>query len=129
MIQLRATTRIEWYAPAVTAAVDAEIANRVYRVGQHVFKKIQENISVWVEYQGNKIKRSKPGEYPRQETSKLRRSVYVQLKRTKLGAEVRLGARAPYAIVLETSLNRSFIQRTWREEYPTIERMLKKPIR
>lgn len=126
---LTGSFRIDWKAPAVTRAIDAELGQRVYRAGKHVYSRIQHNINTSVVYTSNGIERSKPGEYPRRETGKLRNSIFVDFRRVVGGAVVYVGTDTDYAVHLEKSMNRSFILRTWREEQSVVNSILKRPMR
>lgn len=62
--------------------------------------------------------RSKPGEFPKADTTRLMKDIFYDIDRKQLVA--RVGTTLDYAIFLETRLNRSFLRRTLTQMLPFI---------
>lgn len=131
---VNAEVRVEWFGQRVWQTVDRSMHNRMRKVGAHVANKIRKNISVRVVKLGGGRKiRSLPGEYPRQETGRLKQSINWTIRETPTGKELRVWAARPYTEFLELGTRkmspRPFLSRTVREEMPTIRRMMLEPFK
>ena len=75
--------------------------------------------------------RSRPGEFPKADTSTLLRSIFYKKTGTKSAPAVRVGTTLGYGAVLELSprLRRSFLRRTLVESRREIASILTKPYR
>jgi hypothetical protein len=57
--------------------------------------------------------RSRPGEFPRADTTRLMKDIFWQLDEDGMGGIV--GTTLDYGVILETRMNRSFLRRTFNE--------------
>jgi len=73
------------------------------------------------------VERSKPGEYPRADTGLLSKSIFSEVKRVgRYSYKGYVGTPLDYGLILEWTLNRSFLLRTYMEEENNLIRLLTK---
>ncbi len=132
--------RIEWFDKKVASQIHLTLVQRVGLAGQLVRDKTVINLSTPVRKIKRKLtrgpnkgktrtrvdpdSRSKPGEFPRADTTRLMKSVSF----SQVGTEARIGTNLEYGLLLETELNRSFLVRTLNELRSTIKKILTKRI-
>ena len=77
---------------------------------------------------GRVTNRSKPGEYPKADTTRLMKDIFWDMVSEHEGV---VGTTLDYGAVLELSarLDRSYLRRTLRENHSTIQRILTAPIK
>jgi len=76
------------------------------------------------------IERSKPGEYPRADTTLLMKSIFTDTVKTSPGVvDGFIGSPVWYGLVLETKLDRRFLTRTLFEQQDRIRQILSGPIK
>lgn len=76
------------------------------------------------------IERSKPGEFPRADTTQLLRTIFTDYKQAGPGTfDGFVGSPLDYSLRLELKMNRSFLRRTLNEERSTVIRILTGPIK
>lgn len=128
--------RIEWYIRNVSDKVSMTMKARVTLATQLVKTKVVHNISRPVTRgtgpRGGKVvtDRSKPGEFPKAETTRLLKDVFSEVRRSSKGIyDGVIGTTLDYGLILETRMNRSFLKRTLDEERPTVMRLLTGPIK
>jgi len=125
---------LEWYGEALKKSVDKNSRQRLAIAASFLKKQVQQNINRPVlKYKGirsNRIQvdpesRSKPGEYPKADTTHLRKTIIFEMrKKGSASQEAIVGTPLDYGILLETQMNRSFLRRTLQEELPRIRRIL-----
>lgn len=126
--------RDEWYIEKVTNHISLNIRQRVVAVTEYLREKVVRNISVPVVKQivvtptGTRTRvteRSKPGEFPRADTTLLRKTIFSDIKEPAPGiCDGFVGTPLEYGVVLELQKDRSFLVRTLEEERPKIVQML-----
>lgn len=134
----RTEARIEWFIDQVQNRVDLTFEERVEIAMQYLWTKVVNNISVPVVKEvatlrsgPNKGKsltrvteRSVAGEFPRADTTTLRRTITSEVVKTAKGFEGYIITPLDYGMILETRMDRSFLRRTLEEEIPQLERIL-----
>ncbi len=118
--------QLKWLGKKFERNVVLTLEERTVITTRMYADKVRENISVPVLDTGTEVIRSKPGEYPRLESGDLRRSIKQRVvkRRGQIWGEV--WTELDYGLVLEYSkrLDRSFIERTWEEIWPKMEKIL-----
>lgn len=142
------SARLEWFSRNVASTVAMSMHQRVKLATDMLKSRIVKNISVPVgkvkagggrgaggRFLKTRIKvteRSKPGEFPRAETTQLMKTIFSAVARPLPDrSEGYVGTPLDYGLVLEVSdrLDRSFLLRTFNEQYFQIKRLLTGPIR
>src|SRR5690606_28344880 len=123
----------------VERRVEDEMCGRIGAATEYLQERVKRNLSTPVEYEGGRVRRSKPGEYPRMETGMLRESIQSRVRRLPTGdCEGEVETSLYYGIILERSdrpdkrgrvLDRVFLRRTLREELGKIRSMVSGPMR
>ena len=132
--------RIKWFDKKVAKQINLTLTQRVGLAGQLVRDKTVINLSTPVRKIKRRISRgpnqgktltrvdpdsrSKPGEFPRADTTRLMKSVTF----SQVGTEARIGTNLGYGLLLETEFDRSFLVRTLNEMRSTIKKILTKGI-
>jgi hypothetical protein len=134
----KVTTRIQWFDDQLTAGVEKTGRQRVAFAAQMLRDAIVINISKPVK----KIKqsrrgkdgkrssktvvdpksRSKPGEFPKADTTRLRKDIFWE--KTKGGNGAIVGTTLDYGLILELYRDRSFILRTFNKLRPQLSKIL-----
>jgi hypothetical protein len=135
----RFATRIRWFEEQFRRGVRVTMRSRLRLAAQLLRDAVVINISRPVtkikgpqtrgrlgqyQKQGFRVvNRSRPGEYPKADTTRLMRDIFYQME-GQLSAIV--GTTLDYGLILEVSprLQRSFLRRTLNERWPLIERIL-----
>lgn len=138
---------IEWFVNEVSDKVAMTLKQRVTIATSHLKTKIVRNISRPVtktairggrDSKGKFLKgrtritdRSKPGEFPKADTTQLMKTIFEEVREEKSGPVGYVGTPLDYGLILEVSnrLNRSYFVRTLNEEMGTIKRILTGPIK
>jgi hypothetical protein len=134
--RLRFETRINWLGAAVERGLTMTMRARVRLAAQLVRDKVVINIGTPVtklqgrssrsgQFTGKRVRpgsRSRPGEFPRAETTRLMKDIFYEVGASGLHAIV--GTTLDYGVVLETVMNRSFLRRTLNEMAPQVTRIL-----
>jgi hypothetical protein len=129
--------RFQWFIREVSDKVSMTMEQRVRMATAYLLSKVVKNISVPVvkatRVSTRKvyvIERSKPGEFPRADTTQLLKTTFSDVKKlTAAVTEGYVGTTLDYGLILETKMNRKFLTRTLQEEQGTIQRMLTGPIK
>lgn len=143
--KIRFDTRLEFLGNAVERGLTMGLAARVRICAQLVRDKTVINLSTPVrKIRGGRTRnretgrfqtgrtrvdpasRSRPGEFPRADTTRLMKDVYYEVTATD-GLTARVGTTLDYGLLLETVMNRSFLRRTLDELRPQITRILTGP--
>jgi len=121
---------VNWHGAIVLRSLTLNMRQRLILAGQLLQDQVVRNISVPVVKAASKvIQRSKPGEYPRSDTSLLRKNIFLTF--IPEAAESRVGTTSDYGIILEMSsrLDRGYLVRTLREKEVDINRLLTAPMK
>jgi hypothetical protein len=119
----------QWFGPQVQRGISRGMAGRVKRAASYLRRRVVKNISIpVVRFQTSMpggtftwVIRSKPGEFPRTDTARLRRDIFWEM----IGPhEAAVGTTIDYGAILEFSMRRSFLRRTLREEQKWIMHIL-----
>lgn len=135
---VRFQTRMEWFGNKFAQKVTWGIATRIKLACQLLRDKVVLNISypvtkivrrgrdadghvvtrTWVDPES----RSKPGQFPHADTTRLMKDIYWVVDDKIL--EGRVGTTLDYGLILETKMDRSFLVRTWNELRATLVTIL-----
>ena len=130
----RSSVEIESYVDEVSKRIDLTLKQRMMVTVAFLQNQVVKNISVPVtkEVIGRHVRvteRSKPGEYPRADTTTLLRSVFWDVKEDQPGRiQGFVGTPIGYAIPLELMMDRRFLTRTLEEQRGNIVRILTGPL-
>lgn len=142
--QAARSARVEWYIENVANVIQMTMKERVKLATHFLKNKVVSNISTPVGKAGRSrnskgrftkarvTERSKPGEFPRADTTQLMKSIFEEvIERNKMVVDGYVGTPLDYGAILEVSskLNRSFIKRTMQEQQNTIKRILTGPLK
>jgi hypothetical protein len=136
-IKFHAKVEFKSFADRVAGKILKTTRERVQEAASFLKDTIIDNISTSVDYgvntKGNLIvtRRSKPGEYPRAEVTRLMQSIFFRTKEVSPGVfEGTVGTTSDYGAILEFSekLDRSFLRRTMNEKRFVIIGILTRPI-
>lgn len=123
---------VEWFGDRLFRYISLTMRKRTQLATAHLKAKIVANISVPVVYQiAGPPTRSKFGEFPRQDTGDLMRSIHSGVRTIAPGKyEGFVGTSLFYGVILENSerLNRTYLKRTLEEESDTIHKILTGPM-
>lgn len=132
----RRPARIQFFMERLKR-VQIPMKSRVDIATEYLKSKVVRNISIpVVKVKGKRggtivVKRSKPGEYPRADTTHLMKTIFGQTREISPGVyHGYVGTPLHYGLILETSkrLRRSFLKRTLYEELPRLREMMTGPI-
>lgn len=149
--------QVQWFIDEVCSKVEMTMEQRVRLATEFVKNKVVWNIStpvtktvkarlVWTEAQlkrrdeGKKAKpkvqqytvvsnRSKPGEFPKADTTQLMKSIFSDVKHTEGFIHGFVGTPLDYGVILEVRMKRSFLIRTLQEEADNVRAILSGPIK
>jgi hypothetical protein len=125
----------QWYIDQVLSHIRLSARQRMHLAVEHMRNKTVKNISIPVtkENIGGKVvvtQRSLPGEFPRADTTNLRKSIFGVVEELVPGVvEGYVGTPVHYGVRLELHMNRSFLLRTFNEEKMKIRAILSGPIK
>jgi hypothetical protein len=122
---VRFNTRLEWFGRRVMNNVNIGVVARLKATAQLLKDRVKINISIPVV----KVKsprtgriivteRSKPGEFPRADTTRLMNDIFWEVDERLRTA--RVGTTLDYGLYLELYMNRSFLRRTLNEIAPQL---------
>lgn len=127
--------RDQWFINEAVRAANLSARQRVVLATEWLRNKTVLNISIPVtkEVRSRKdggtrtvvTERSKPGEFPRADTTLLRKSIFGQVVEPEKGIiDGYIGTPIDYGVRLELQLDRSFLLRSFAEEKPTLLKIL-----
>lgn len=120
----------QWFIDQVSNKVKLTAKQRMTLAVDYLQNKVVKNISIPVERIGSRVVRSKPGEYPRADTTQLMRTVFGEVRETSPGIyDGYVGTPLDYGLRLELFMQRSFLVRTWNEQKAKIMGILTGPIK
>ena len=125
---------LKWFGNEAMASANLNLKQRMEIVTEYLVSKTVTNISRPVPKTKGKrsgrivvTNRSKSGEYPKADTTQLKKSIAKDVKVVSQDiVDGYIGTPLDYGLILETSkrLNRSFLTRTFREERGRVLQML-----
>ena len=127
--------RTEWFINEVSDKINLTLLQRVKLATELVKSSVIKNISrpVTKSVVNRRIvisNRSKPGEYPKADTTQLMKTIFGITKRESSSvSDGFIGTILDYGVTLELKMNRSFLVRTLNEERSKVIRILTGPIR
>lgn len=130
----RTAVEIESYVDEVSKRIDMTLKQRMTIAVTFLQDRIVKNISIPVtkEVAGGRTRvteRSKPGEFPRADTTQLMKSIFWDVREDGPGQIAGfVGTPVWYSIPLETMMDRRFLTRTLDEERGSVVRILTGPI-
>ncbi len=133
-----ADVQFRWRIDQVVNTVNLSMEKRVKLATAIIFDRIQKNINVPVVKSagGRVVERSKPGEYPRVETSQLKKTLLTDVEQTSPGVWWGfIGTPLDYGLFLESDKiaprikGRSYLVRTLNEERELVKTILTAPIK
>ncbi len=131
----RRNVRFEWFIKEVSNKIELTLRQRMGLVVQLLESKVVTNIGRPVTKskgpRGGTVitNRSKPGEFPKLETSRLQKDIFKDVRKVGKGTEGYVGTTLLYGLILETSLNRSFLVKTFNQERGKIKQILGREIK
>ena len=133
--------RTEWLIEQVSTFIKMKVKARVRLAAEYVKNRVIVNISrpvtktVVARPSGKRwitetlvSNRSRPGEFPKADTTLLMKTIFTDYAQTGSVYDGFIGTPLQYGLELELVMNRSFLLRTFYEEYGTIRRILTGPI-
>ena len=128
----KAHTKIIWYIDQVSDKIAMTMHQRLRLATKYLKSKVAQNISVPVGRGPNRsiVRRSKAGEFPRMETTRLMKTLFTVTE--KVNKNLSIGyvcTPIEYGVMLELGMGRPFLARTLYAEIPTIRRILLGPIK
>lgn len=131
----RDLVRIESFVEQVANRLDLGVHKRlttaVAFLKTKTVKNISQPVTKTVSPQGNIVvtDRSKPGEFPKADTTLLMTTIMSGVKRDGSAWLGFVGTPVDYGVILELRMQRPFLVRTLTEEAGTISRIMRRPIR
>jgi len=133
----QSTVRFEWFIKNVGNRIAMTMVQRVRLATEHLKSRVVQNISRPVTKSegvrsGRVVvsDRSKPGEFPKADTTRLRKDIFGDVRKTSRGiTDGMVGTTLDYGLILETKMDRSFLVKTLNQERGNIVRMLTGPIK
>lgn len=123
--------RWEWFINRVLGTINLTNKQRVKIATNMLKSKVVKNISRSVTRLGGRrvTDRSKRGEFPKADTSRLMKDIFDDTFESRKGVfDGAVGTTLDYGLILEMRMNRKFLQRTLNEQKTNITRILTKPI-
>jgi len=128
--------RWEWYLKNVVDKVQLTMKARTSLAANFLRDKVVQNISRPVTKgtgpRGGRVvtDRSKPGEFPKAETTLLMKSIFAETRSDGSGGcDGYVGTVLNYGVILELRRSRSFLVRTLNDQTETIKRILTGPMK
>ena len=132
-----ATARVDWFIDNVANKVKMTMQQRVRLASAFLRDRVVINLSTPVRKIRSKLgrvwvdpaSRSKPGEFPRADTTLLMKSIFSHTEESASGVyEGWVGTPIFYGLILELKMGRSFLLRTFNEEHNKLMAILNGPI-
>jgi len=126
-LSVKQTTN-EWYIKRVTSEISITLVERVELATEMLKSVIISNLGVPVgrDATGKVVERSKPGEFPRAETTLLMKTIFSDYEHTDNETSFSgfVGTPLDYGLWLETQMDRSFLERSLEDKRKNIEEIL-----
>jgi len=129
----RINARIEWFGNKVATNINIGMRGRLRLAAQLLRDRTVANISRPVtkskgprsgRIRVEKGSRSKVGEFPKADTTRLMKDIFFEVSRSGAGDRAIVGTTLDYGLLLETTMKRSFLRRTLKEMRSTITKVL-----
>jgi hypothetical protein len=129
-----AEVRIEWHGKEILKDLTLTMTQRmklaVELVKSNVVRNISRPVTKGTGPRGGRVitDRSKPGEFPKADTTLLMKSIFGEVKVDRANGNIDgfIGTPLDYGVILELRMNRSFLKRTLDEEQERIKKVLGK---
>ena len=122
--------RTKWFINEVTDKISLTMHQRVTIATSMLHSQMVKNISKSVGRSGGRVtSRSRPGEFPRADTTQLMKTLFFDVRKVGRSAEGSVGTPLDYGVILELHMDRSFMVRTFNDMLPTLRRIITKQIR
>ncbi len=125
---------IRWFGKQVTAKAERAMVKRVKLASQVMRDKVVKNLSKPVTKvrtaRGTRVdpaSRSKPGEFPRADTTRLMKSIFWKVEGSKGRITGKIATSLFYGAFHETKTGRSFLAKTLKLEKARIKKILAGP--
>jgi len=130
--QKRFDVTIQWNGDRVEGVIYKDMSEKMGKAVKMIRFRTVKNITkrvVLYRSPGSPVSRSKPGMYPYFDTGKLAHSILGLVKEYKHGSwEGYVYTNVDYSLYLERDLDRSFLVRTFNENYDALRRLFGKRI-
>ncbi len=117
---VRFNTRLQWFGQRVIGNINIGMEARLRATAQLLRDKVVINISIPVVKEKSRrtgrivvTERSRPGEFPRADTTRLMKDIFWEVRPEEHSA--RVGTTLDYGLWLEIRMHRSFLRRTLNE--------------
>lgn len=128
--------QVEWAVEQLESTVRLSMDKRVRTATTLLMDRVVRNISVPVVKATSRttrrvfvVERSKPGEFPRADTTQLMKTIFPAFASPQAGVfDGFVGTPLDYGLILETRMDRSFLLRTFNENLNLVTRILSGPI-
>ena len=121
----KGVAQTQWFIKEVTDHVNITMRQRMGIVTGFLKNKTILNIKKPVTRVAGTVIRSKPGEFPRADTTQLMRTLISEVKTVSPGiADGFVGSPMSYSLILEQKLDRRFLSRTLFEELQNVKKIL-----
>lgn len=129
--------RIQWFVQHASQQVVVSFHRRMRLAVEYLRSQVVRNISVPVRKEISRrtrrvrvTERSKPGEFPRADTTRLMKDIFVDVREIQPGVlEGIVGTTLDYGVILEVRKERPFLSRTLDEVRSDLAAILSGPIR
>ena len=127
--------RIQWFIKNVTNRIELTMRQRMRIATALLRDKVVRNISRPVTKgtgpRGGRVvlDRSKPGEYPKADTTQLMKTIFDDVRKSAGAWEGYVGTPLDYGLILEARMDRKLLEATLNEERLNITRILTGPIK
>lgn len=129
--------RIDWFIREVSDKISMVLKSRIGLACELLKSQVVRNISTAVVKATSLrtrrivvVERSKPGEYPRADTTQLMKTIFSDRREVSPGVwEGYVGTTLNYGLILETKMDRSFLVRTLNEQAHRVRAILTGPIK
>jgi len=125
----------KWFIEEVSSKIELTVRQRVSLASEFVRNEVVKNISrpVTKSLVNGVVRvsnRSKPGEFPKADTTNLMKSIFQTTFSPSPGVyDGVIGTPVDYGVTLELQMNRSFLRRTLNENRQRLVKLLSGPIR
>lgn len=124
----KATIQEREFIANVMKRIDLTLEQRALLFVNFLRDKMVKNLSISVKVAKGPpvlIQRSKPGEFPRADTTTLMKSIFGEVRKLGGGSyNCYVGTPVWYGVRLELKMNRSFLRRTLREEIGSLKAIM-----
>lgn len=131
----KGVVQTQWFIKEVTDHVNITLRKRM-RIAVNFLKdkivlNIRKPVTKSIGPRGGLVvtNRSKPGEFPKADTTQLMRTLLTEVRNVSPGVtDGFVGSPLDYSLFIELDINRSFLLRTFNEEIDTLQKIVLAPI-